>query len=412
MSYLLRSAKIVDSTSEFHLQKKDILIQNGFISSIEDEIEPINTDVEVIQHENLLVSPGWIDPLVDFGEPGYEHRQGLANGIAEAIQGGFCTIGILPTTRPVIDHGSILEYFNRDATKINIHVNGTVSKNLKGEQLSEMFDLNQNGAISFTDYKKGLNNPQLLKLALQYTQNFGGLVVNYPLDENLMNNGLMHEGNESTKLGLKGISYLSEEVRVLRDLEILRYTKGKMHFACLSSARSVDYVSKAKEEGLEVSCSVTPHHLFFNDSNISHFETLFKTLPPLRTKDNNKKLISQLNDGLIDFVHSDHFALHADMKETVFDQAEFGVESLGLSFGALTKSISMEKAVELFTNAYEIFGLTRPRISLNSSASLSLFCKQKHNTTIFENRTTIWKNKSFEYLPLGILNNGKAFLNS
>tara|TARA_B100001093_G_scaffold329949_1_gene314993 strand:+ start:9858 stop:11096 length:1239 start_codon:yes stop_codon:yes gene_type:complete len=412
VSYLLRSAKIIDSTSEFHLQNKDILIENGFISSIKDEVIAANKDVEVIKHENLLVSPGWIDPLVDFGEPGFEQRQGLENGIAEAIQGGFCTIGVLPNTEPVIDHGSILDYFNRNNVKINIHVNGTVSKNLKGEQLSEMFDLNQNGAISFTDYKRGLNNPQLLKLALQYTQNFGGLVVNYPLDENLMNNGLMHEGKQSIRLGLKGISYLSEEVRVLRDLEILRYTKGKMHFACLSSAKAVDYVSKAKEEGLKVSCSVTPHHLFFNDSDIKHFDTLFKTLPPLRTKNNNKKLISQINEGMIDFVHSDHFALHTDMKETVFDQAEFGAESLGLSFGALTKTVNMEKAVELLTNAYEIFSLKRPEITLNSPASLSLFCKQKHSLPRISDSTSIWKNESFEYLPLGILNNGKAFLTS
>ena len=236
-------------------------------------------------------------------------------------------------------------------------------------------------------------------------------MVNYPLDENLMNNGLMHEGKQSTHLGLKGISYLSEEVRVLRDLEILRYTKGKMHFACLSSAKAVEYVAKAKEEGLEVSCSVTPHHLFFSDSDISNFDTLFKTLPPLRTKENNEKLIAQLNKGLIDFVHSDHFALHTDMKETVFEQAEFGVESLGVSFGALTKTVSVEKAVDLMTKAYEIFDLPKPQIAVNSEASLSLFCKHIKNSST-ANSTSIWKNEQFEFKPLGILNKGKAYLNS
>lgn len=411
MSYLLRSAKIIDSTSEFHLQNKDIFIENGIISAIEDEIKLSDTEVEIIQDEDLMVSPGWIDPLVDFGEPGFEQRQGLAAGIKEAVKGGFCTIGILPNTKPVIDHGSILDYFNRNKAEVNIYINGSISKNLQGEQLSEMFDLNQNGAIAFTDYKKGLGNPQLLKLALQYTQNFGGLVVNYPLDENLMNNGLMHEGKQSTHLGLKGISYMSEEVRVLRDLEILRYTQGKMHFACLSSAKAVEYVAKAKDEGLEVSCSVTPHHLFFSDSDISNFDTLFKTLPPLRTKENNEKLISQLNKGLIDFVHSDHFALHADMKETVFEQAEFGVESLGVSFGALTKTVSVEKAVDLMTKAYEIFDLPKPQIAVNSEASLSLFCKHIKNSST-ANSTSIWKNEQFEFKPLGILNKDKAFLNS
>ena len=411
MSYLLRSAKIIDSTSEFHLQNKDIFIENGIISAIEDEIKLSDTEVEIIQDEDLMVSPGWIDPLVDFGEPGFEQRQGLAAGIKEAIHGGFCTIGILPNTKPVIDHGSILDYFYRNKAEVNIYVNGSISKNLQGEQLSEMFDLNQNGAIAFTDYKKGLGNPQLLKLALQYTQNFGGLVVNYPLDENLMNNGLMHEGKQSTHLGLKGISYLSEDVRVLRDLEILRYTKGKMHFACLSSAKAVEYVAKAKDEGLEVSCSVTPHHLFFSDSDISNFDTLFKTLPPLRTIENNEKLIAQLNKGLIDFVHSDHFALHADMKETVFEQAEFGVESLGVSFGALTKTVSVEKAVDLMTKAYEIFDLPKPQIAVNSEASLSLFCKHIKNSST-ANSTSIWKNEQFEFKPLGILNKGKAYLNS
>lgn len=375
MNILLKSAKIVNaSTKDIHLKQRDILIKNGVIKKIAQTIAP-PTKTKVISHKNLHVSVGWFDTGISFGEPGYEERETIKNGLQVAAKSGFTDVLLNPLSYPVPDSSSDI-VFLKNAAKgalTRLHPIGSLTVKGEGESLAEMYDMKNSGAVGFYDFKATVQNPNLLKIALQYADNFEGTVFSFPLDKDIAGKGIVNEGKASTMLGLKGIPALAEELQVARDLFILEYTGGKLHIPTISTAKSVKLIADAKKKGLQVTCSVAVHNLVFEDNTLENFDSNYKVQPPLRTGSDIKELIKGLKNGTIDFVTSDHTPLNIELKQVEFDNAEYGTIGLESMFGALNTVFELEKTIDLLTKGRFIFGLKEPYLKEGEKASLTLF---------------------------------------
>lgn len=285
MKLLIKSAKVIQPSSEFHQQQVDILIEDGVIASIKPKIDE-RAD-QILEIENLHLSEGWFDSSVSFGEPGYEERETLENGLLTAAKSGFTQLGLNSNINPIADHASALNFLQKENEKqaVRVYPIAALTKHSEGKDLAEVYDMHNAGAVSFYDYKKPVNNPNLLKIALQYVQNFDGLVQSFPLDESIAHKGYVHENKQSTILGLKGIPSFAEELQISRDLHILEYTEGKLHIPTLSTKKAVALIREAKKKGLDVSCSVAVHQLVFHNDKLETFNSHFKVMPPLRSKE-------------------------------------------------------------------------------------------------------------------------------
>ena len=374
MNALIKSALIFDKKSDFHNKTQDILIEDGIITNIANSLKNTN-NYQVIQYENLHVSQGWFDSSVCFGEPGYEDRETIKNGLKVAANSGFTAIALQPNTYPVMDSRSAINYTktqsNNTATKL--FPVGALTLESKGDHLAEIFDMNQAGSIAFGDYKESIDNPNILKIGLQYASSFGGLLQSFPLNRQLAQSGVMNENISSTKLGLKGIPELAEALQIARDLDILEYAGGKLHIPTISTAKSVELIRAAKAKGLNVSCSVAIHNLIFKDSDIENYNTNFKVSPPLRTQKAVDALIEGLEDGSIDMVTSDHNPIAIEDKKVEFDYAAYGTIGLESAFGALNTVFSTQKAIELLTKGKNRFGLEKTEIKVGNRCDLTLF---------------------------------------
>ena len=375
MNILLKSAKIVcPENRELHSKKRDILIKKGIIEKIGASVEaPAN--VKTVEKANLHVSLGWFDSSVCFGEPGYEERETIANGLLTAGKSGFTDVVLNPNTYPVPDTSSDVVFLKErglgKATKL--HPMGTLTKNAEGIDLAELYDMKNAGAVAFYDFKRQISNPNLLKIALLYAQNFDGLVYSFPQNGNIKGKGVAHEGEVSTKLGLKGIPALAEELQIARDLFILEYAGGKLHIPTISTAGSVKLIAEAKKKGLDVSCSVAIHNLFYSDETLVGFDTNFKVSPPLRTKSDSKALIKGLKNGAIDFVTSDHVPMDVEHKRVEFDNAKNGSLGLESAFGALNTLFDLDETVKLLTNGRYRYQIESPKLEEGAKACLTLF---------------------------------------
>jgi len=375
MNILLKSAKIVcPENRELHLKKRDILIKKGIIEKIGASVEaPAN--VKTVEKANLHVSLGWFDSSVCFGEPGYEERETIGNGLLTAGKSGFTDVVLNPNTYPVPDTSSDVVFLKERGLgkSTKLHPMGTLTKNADGIDLAELYDMKNAGAVAFYDFKRQISNPNLLKIALLYAQNFDGLVYSFPQNGNIKGKGVAHEGEVSTKLGLKGIPALAEELQIARDLFILEYAGGKLHIPTISTAGSVKLIAEAKKKGLDVSCSVAIHNLFFSDETLVGFDTNFKVSPPLRTKSDSKALIKGLKNGAIDFVTSDHVPMDVEHKRVEFDNAKNGSLGLESAFGALNTLFDLDETVKLLTNGRSRYQIESPKLEEGAKACLTLF---------------------------------------
>ncbi|MFK8298257.1 dihydroorotase family protein [Capnocytophaga cynodegmi] len=411
MNILIKSAQILDKRSTFHKSTKDILISNGIIVKISEAISTENVDKVI---ENVYVSQGWADSSVCFGEPGFEERETLENGMKTAEKSGFTHVFVNPLTDT---KASVL--YIKNQTKdfaATAHPIGALTEQSKGEALAELFDMKSGGAVAFGDYKKAIANNNLLKIALQYVQNFGGIVISFPNDSKIMGKGVVNEHISATKLGLKGIPALAEELCVTRDLAVLEYTGGKLHIPTISTAKSVQLIREAKNKGLDVTCSVAIHNIHFTDKVLEGFDTNFKVLPPLRDKENVEALREALKDGTIDFVTSDHNPLDIELKFKEFDYASFGTIGLESAFGIVNQYVDLETAVELLTSARYRFGIKTEPISENIEADLTLFTPEVSYIFEKENILSTSKNSAFlgETLKgkvIGVIANNQFVIN-
>ncbi|WP_430966351.1 dihydroorotase [Spongiimicrobium sp. 2-473A-2-J] len=402
MSILLKSAKIVDPGNRaLHLKKRDILIKNGGIERIASKIEATGK-AKVISRKNLCVSAGWFDSSVSMGEPGYEERETIANGLTTAAKSGYTHIVLNPNTHPIPDSSSDIVFLKNTAQPFAtaLHPLGALTMGSEGNDLAELFDMQNAGAVGFYDHKKAMKNANLLKIALQYAQNFGGLVYSFPLDTHISGKGTMNEGAISTKLGLKGIPSLAEEIQIARDLFILEYAGGRLHIPTISTAKSVSLIAEAKKKGLDVSCSVAIHNLWYTDEVLETFDTNYKVMPPLRNKTDIKALLKGLKNGTIDFVSSDHTPIDIEEKRVVFDHAEYGSLGLENAFGLLNQIFDLETTIGLLTKGRERYGMETPSIREGENACLTLFDPDLEYTFGMGHILSTSKNSMFLDTPL------------
>jgi dihydroorotase len=418
MNILIKSATILDSKSEFHNTTQDILIENGVITKITSSIKnPKN--YQEITLENLHISQGWFDSSVCFGEPGFEERDTIINGLKTAAASGFTAVAMNANTNPVIDSNSDITFVNSKASNnaVTLLPIGALTNGSKGEDLAELFDMNTAGAVAFYDYQKPVSNSNLLKLALQYASNFNGLVCSFPQENKIAGHGVMNENITSTTLGLKGIPALAEELQIARDLSLLEYTGGKLHIPTISTAKSVELIREAKKKKLDVTCSVAIHNLYFTDATLTDFNTHFKVLPPLRIQTDIDALIEGVKDGTIDMVTSDHNPLDIEHKKIEFDYAAYGSIGLESAFGALHTIFTTKKTIDILTKGKVRFGLEQTPINIGNKLNVTLFNPGTKYTFSTKNIISKSKNAIFEHETLkgkvyGIISNNKISLNS
>ncbi len=415
MNLLLKSTKIIDtSNKELHSKKRDILIKNGKIQKIAAKIVP-EDKTETLSLKNLHVSIGWFDSGVCFGEPGFEERETIANGLQTAAKSGFTDIVLNPNTHPLPDSSSDIVFLKNAAAGhvTDLHPLGTLTMKAQGKDMAELYDMKNTGAVGFYDFKHPFENANLLKIALQYVSNFGGLAYSFPMDASIAGKGNVNEGETSVRLGLKGIPALAEELRIARDLFILEYTGGKLHIPTLSTARSVKLIAEAKKKGLDISCSVAIYNLLYADSKLEEFDAAYKVMPPLRTKEDIKVLIKGVKDGIIDFVTSDHIPMNIEEKQVEFENAAFGSIGLESAFGSLNRIFDTETTIELLTRGRERYGLKRPTIKEGELANLTLFDPDAEYRFEEKDVHSISKNSMFLHEQLkgrvyGVINNGQT----
>lgn len=419
MKVLIQQARIIDPSSPQHDQIQDILIDSGKIVRIAQRIdEPAD---RLISEEGVCISPGWLDIFAHFNDPGYEQKETLETGSRAAAAGGYTHVMLLPNTKPVVDSKSLVEYIVTKSKQLDVTLLpiGAISKNSDGRELAEMYDMKASGAIAFSDGSRPVQSSGLLLKALQYIKAFDGVIIQIPDDQTIGASGLVHEGIISTQLGLPGKPMMAEELMVARDIKLARYAESKLHFTGISSPRSLEYIRRAKEAGLSVTCSVTPHHLYFSDTDLSSYDTNLKVYPPLRTSNEIAALKAAITDGTIDCIASHHLPHESDSKNLEFEYARFGCIGLETVYPALKTAmpeVKEERWVELLSiNPRKIFGLEAIRIEEGQSACISIFKPGGATSLTTDQLYSRSANSPFLNLPLkgsvcGIINGERLFL--
>ncbi|MBC7525575.1 MAG: dihydroorotase [Flavobacterium sp.] len=417
MKIIIKEAKIIDAKSPFHNQICDVKINGTVIEEIGKNCA-LSDEYKEIKIPNLHISQGWFDTSVSFGEPGFEERETILQGLEVASKSGFTGIALQPNSFPIIDNQSQIHFVKQKAKNqaTDLFPIGAFTKNSEGTDLAELFDMKNAGAIAFGDYQKNCSNANLLKIGLQYVQDFNGLLIAFCQDEKIKGSGVANEGIVSTQMGLKGIPTLAEELIVARNLFLLEYTGGKLHIPTISSAKSLNLIKEAKSKGLNVSCSVAVHNLVFTDEKLSEFDTRYKVLPPLQNDFNRKALIDGVLNNTIDIITSDHNPLDIEHKKMEFDLANYGTIGLESAFGALLGVLPLEIVIEKLTLGRTLFNIESSEINIGKKANITLFTTDSEWNFTSENIVSKSKNSAFlgakmKGKAIGIYNNGKLILN-
>ncbi len=375
MKILIQSAKILNADSPFHKKVKNILINNGRITEIGDKKYSADKTVDA---KGMILSTGWFDLGTYVGDPGYEQKEDLASVALAAAAGGFTGLAMLPNTNPSVQSKNEIGYIVSGNSKrlLQIHPLAAITRNNKGEELTEMIDLREAGAVGFSDGLKTVWHTDIFLKALQYLQKFDGLLIDHPEDTWLNLFGQMHEGVNSTMLGLKGMPAIAESLALSRNIDLLKYAGGRLHAARLSTAKSIDLVRSAKKKGLTISCDITGYQALLDDSALMNFDTNYKVNPPLREKADNDALIKGLADGTIDVICSGHVPQDEESKSLEFDHADFGminVQTFASNLVQLSKTIDWEVLIEkVSTNPRHLVGLPTSRVDVGEQANLTL----------------------------------------
>jgi dihydroorotase len=399
MKVLIKQVTILDSNSEFHLQKKDILLENGIFTKIENNIEEVAD--KIIEEKDSYISGGFVDIFCHLNDPGFEQKETLLTGALAAQKGGYTTVFCLPNTNPCIDNKTNVEYILQQSKTLPIHILpiGSVTKNIEGKELAEMIEMQNAGTIACSDGLKSVQQSSILLKTLQYVKTFDGIIMQLPIDETLSANGYVNEGVMATRLGLPSIPAIAEELIVARDIELCAYTNSKLHITGISTAKSLVLIKDAKEKNISITCSVTPYHLLLDESEIDSYNTNAKVNPPLRTKEDVIALQKGVLDGTIDCIASHHQPHEMDAKQCEFAYAQYGMSTIEHTFNALVTipTISPEKInTHLHKNATNIFGLPKNSIQCNELADATLFTL--HGETRITEKEMLSKGKNSAFI--------------
>jgi dihydroorotase len=394
VTLLIKGGRVVDPSQQID-EVTDLLIEGGRVKSIGGELPDEGADVrqtsgrnptnvqQVVDASGLIVAPGFIDLHVHLREPGEEYKETIASGATAAVAGGFTSICAMPNTKPVNDNGSVTRFIidkAKEAGLARVYPVGALTLESKGEELAEMAEMKEAGAVAVSDDGRPVMNSQVMRHAMEYARDHGLVVVDHCQDLNLTAGGVMNEGRYSTLLGLKGMNRSAEESHVARDLMLAELTGARVHIAHISTAAAVEMVRRAKRQGVAVTCEVTPHHLAITDEAVVGFDTNTKMSPPLRSQEDRVALIEGVRDGTIDAIATDHAPHHLDEKMLEFDRAPFGVvgleTALGIALTVLHRSggIPVGRIIEMMSIASaRAFSLQGGTLAPGSPADVTVF---------------------------------------
>ncbi len=404
MKLLIKNGRIIDPANKIN-RASDILLENGKVSKLAKGIKP--NGAEVINVKGMIVAPGLFDMHTHVRQPGREDAEGFITAACAAAKGGFTSITAMPNTNPVCDNRGIVEYIISESRRnaiINIFPIGVITKAQKGEDLAEIADMKDAGAVAVSDDGFSVKNAQLMRKALEYSNMFNMPVISHCEDLNLSQGGVMNEGLTSTVLGLRGIPNISESCIVARDIALANFTKAKLHIAHASTKESVELIRQAKEKGINVTAETCPHYFTLTDEAVKGFDTNTKTNPPLRTKEDRKAIMEGLKDGTIDVIATDH-APHTEAdKDVEFDLAPFGIigleTALSLAINELVdkKIIKWDELIKKMSYIpSEILGLTnKGRLSIGADADVVIIDPDKKFK--FAKETIVSKSKNSPFI--------------
>lgn len=362
------------------LERGDVLMRGGAIAALGTDLKA--GSARVVDASGLLVAPGLVDIHCHLREPGYEHKEDIASGTAAAAAGGFTSVCCMANTDPVNDNAAVTEFIkSRAAERGSAHVYpiAAVTKGLKGEELTEMGELAEAGAVALSDDGRSVRSAQRMRLALRYAGRFGLTIVSHPEDDELTNGGVMNEGYWSTALGLPGVTRAAEETIIARDCMLAGLENARLHVAHVSTAGGAELVREAKRHGWPVTCETAPHYLYATDEWLQDYDTNARVNPPLRTEADRLALIEALKDGTIDCIATDHAPHHADDKNVEFALASSGISgfetALAVCWTALVVPghLTPEQVLEKLTRApARVLGLDAGTLEVGKRADVTL----------------------------------------
>lgn len=384
MKILIRGGRVIDPASQTDAIQ-DVYIEDGIICRLPGQIPPDGT--MVIEADGLIVAPGLVDLHVHFREPGYEYKEDIETGSRAATKGGVTTVVCMPNTNPVVDNKALVQYVlgrGREVGLINVLTSACITKGQKSEELTEMGELKEAGAVAVTDDGRPVSSSSLMRRALEYAKMFDLPVFSHSEDLDLVDGGSMNEGYMSTYLGLRGIPKAAESVAVTREILLAEEVDSRLHICHISTKNSIDAVRQAKSRGVRVTCETAPHYFSLTEQAVDGFNTNAKMNPPLRDAADVEAVIEGLADGTIDAIATDHAPHHRDEKEVEFERALNGIVgletslSVGITYLVRTGKLTMPELIsKMSTVPAQIIGSDRGTLRVGAPADLVLFDPEK-----------------------------------
>jgi len=385
MKLLIANGYVIDPAQQINAGR-NVLIDKGRVVGLLDRSELAPEDAHVLDATGLIVAPGFIDLHTHLREPGQEYKETIATGAAAAVAGGWASVCAMPNTDPINDTPAVTRYIieqGHAAQLANVFPIGAVTKGSGGKELAEMGEMKNAGIVAVSDDGRPVPTSGMMRRAMEYARGFDLTVVDHCQDHSLRAGGVIYQGRWSLILGLRGMPAAAEDVDVVRDCVLAKLTGAKVHIAHVSTRGALEAVRRAKNEGLPVTCEVTPHHWTLTDEAVAEYDTNTKMSPPLRSREHVDAVLAAMKDGTIDAIATDHAPHHADEKALEFDQAPFGITGLetavGLAFDLVHNgSIDLERVVQMCaTNPARIFSLAdRGTLKANAHADVTILDPQ------------------------------------
>ncbi len=377
---LIRNGRVIDPTNGRD-ETGDVLIEDGIVSSVGKGLSA--QDAEVFEASGLVVAPGFIDMHVHLREPGFEHAETIETGSRAAAAGGFTSVCPMPNTSPVNDNPTVTSYIIERASRhalTNVLPIGAITMDSAGEALAAIGSMKRAGAVAISDDGRPVMNARVMRRAMETALSFDLPIIDHCEDLNLSGSGDMHEGLESTRLGLRGIPSASEDVMVARDLLLAEVTGARFHVAHISTRGSIELVTEAKAKGLAVTCEATPHHMSLADADIPPYDSNYKMKPPLRSRDDVAAVVEAIASGIVDAVATDHAPHAGSEKMQEFEKCPFGIVGLETALSVALETlfhsgkVSLSRLVALFTaGPARVLKLNRGHLLAGAPADVTIF---------------------------------------